>query len=193
MPRITITPRQREPIYGQLRRHLTTIDDIRVFADDDPEEAGRLALQYADDFRLFEDVGWYHDDPRDSIRLTMPPTDLRRVLMRLQAEAEGELRAAAEEERQDRGQAGLVVSALDRDALEGCGCVSEDTARAGRRASRPDRWRLALQWLHLPVGEQLRCPLVMSDGLIEVGDEDDGVDDDHLGQSSRSCSGSPGP
>lgn len=48
-PRITLTRRQREPIYGQLRRHLTTIDDIRVFAEDDPEEAGRLALQYADD------------------------------------------------------------------------------------------------------------------------------------------------
>jgi hypothetical protein len=42
-----------------------TIDDIRVFADDDPEEAGRPALQYADDFRLFEDFGWDRDDPRD--------------------------------------------------------------------------------------------------------------------------------
>ncbi len=102
MPRITITRRQREPIYGQLRRHLTTIDDVRVFADDDPEEAGRLALNYADDFRLFEDVGWDRDDPRDSIRLTMPPTDLRRVLMRLQAEAEGALATTSEEEREER-------------------------------------------------------------------------------------------
>jgi len=105
MPRITITRRQREPIYGQLRRHLTTIDDIRVFADEDPEEAGRLALQYADDFRLFEDVGWDRDDPRDSIRLTMPPSDLRRVLMRLQAEAEGVLATTAEEEREERRHA----------------------------------------------------------------------------------------
>jgi hypothetical protein len=46
MPRITIIARQRVPIYGQLRRHLTGIDDIRVFADDDLEEAGRLALQF---------------------------------------------------------------------------------------------------------------------------------------------------
>jgi hypothetical protein len=97
MPRITITPRQRAPIYGQLRRHLTIIDDVRVFADDDPEEAGRLALQYADDFRLFEDVGWDREDPRDSIRLTMPTADLRRVLMRLQAEAEGALKGTAKE------------------------------------------------------------------------------------------------
>lgn len=65
MPRITITRMQREPIYGQLRQHLTTIDDLRVFADDDPEEAGRLALQYADDFRLFEDVGWDRDDRQE--------------------------------------------------------------------------------------------------------------------------------
>lgn len=104
MPRLTISRRQREPIYGQLRRHLTTIDDIRVFADGDPEEAGRLALNYADDFRLFEDVGWDRDDPRDSIRLTMPPTDLRRVLMRLQAEAEGALATTAAEEREARAE-----------------------------------------------------------------------------------------
>jgi hypothetical protein len=59
-------------------------------------------LGYADDFRLFEDIGWDRDDPRDSIRLTMPPTDLRRVLMRLQAEAEGVLTASAEEEREEK-------------------------------------------------------------------------------------------
>ena len=102
MPRPTITVEKRAPIYTLLRRHLTSIDDIRILADDDPEEAGRLALQYADDFRLFEDLGWDRDDPRDSIRLTMPPTDLRRVLMRLQAEAEGVLTASAEEEREEK-------------------------------------------------------------------------------------------
>jgi hypothetical protein len=102
MPRFTIIDRQRAPVHRQLRRHLTSIDDIRLFADDDPEEAGRLALQYADDFRLLEDLGGDREDPRDSIRLTMPPTDLRRVLMRLQAEAEGGLRAAAEEEWDER-------------------------------------------------------------------------------------------
>jgi hypothetical protein len=58
MPRVTITNQQRGPIYEQLRRHLANIDDVRVFTDADPEEAGRRALQYADDFRLFEDLGW---------------------------------------------------------------------------------------------------------------------------------------
>ncbi len=75
----------RSTIYEQLRRHIASIDDVRVFADADPEEAGRLAFQCSDDFRLLEDLGWDRDDPRDSIRLTMPPIDLRRVLMRLQA------------------------------------------------------------------------------------------------------------
>lgn len=106
MPRITITDRQRAPIYGQLRRRLAGIDDIRAFAEADPDEAARLAFQYADDFRLFEDIGWDRENPREAIRLTMPPTDLRRVLMRLQAEAEGELSAAAEEERQQREERG---------------------------------------------------------------------------------------
>ena len=104
MPRKAITRRQRESIYRQLRRHLTTVDDIRVVADYDPDEAGRLGLHYADDFRLFEDVGWDRDNPRDSIRLTMPPTDLRRVLMRLQAEAEGAL-ATTKEEREEKAHA----------------------------------------------------------------------------------------
>jgi len=104
MPRPTLDAEQRASIYTLLRRHLTSIDDIRILADDDPDEAGRLALQYADDFRLFEDIGWDRDDPRDSIRLTMPPTDLRRVLMRLQAEAEGALITSAGEEREDKGE-----------------------------------------------------------------------------------------
>jgi hypothetical protein len=76
MPRPTIDAEQRAPIYTLLRCHLTSIDDIRILANDDPDEAGRLALQYADDFRLFEDIGRDRDDSRDSIRLT----DLRRVL-----------------------------------------------------------------------------------------------------------------
>jgi len=63
MPRVTITRRPGEPIYGQLRRHLTTIDDIRVFADDDPEEAGRLALQYpttSDNSRMSAGIATTH-------------------------------------------------------------------------------------------------------------------------------------
>jgi hypothetical protein len=104
MPRVTITNRQRAPIYEQLRRHIASIDDVRVFADADPEEAGRLAFQYADDFRLLEDLGWDREDPRDSIRLTMPPIDLRRALMRLQAEAEGELTSSAETEREEKAE-----------------------------------------------------------------------------------------
>src|SRR6201999_651272 len=104
MPRFTISNRQRAPIYEQLRRHLANIDDVRVLADADPEEAGRRALEYADDFRLFEDLGWDRHDPRDSIRLTMPPVDLRRALMRLQGEAEGELTSSAEAEREEKAE-----------------------------------------------------------------------------------------
>src|SRR5690242_18970607 len=104
MPRFTITNRQRAPNYEQLRRHIASIDEVRVFADADPQEAGRLAFQYADDFRLFEDLGWDREDPRDSIRLTMPPIDLRRALMRLQGEAEGELTSSAEAEREEKSE-----------------------------------------------------------------------------------------
>jgi hypothetical protein len=107
--------RTASPIYTLLRRHLTSIDDIRILADDDP---GRLALQFADDFRLFKDIGWDRDDPRDSIRLTMPPTDLRRVLMRLQAEAEGALTATTEEEREEIREDSVAAREACRDLLD---------------------------------------------------------------------------
>jgi hypothetical protein len=101
MPRFTVTNRQRAPIYEQLRRHIATIDDVRVFADTDPEEAGRLAFQYADDFRLLEDLGWDREEPPQSIRLTMQSVDLRHALMQLQAEAEGQVASGSEDEREE--------------------------------------------------------------------------------------------
>ena len=134
MPRFTISNRQRAPIYEQLRRHLANIDDVRVLADADPEEAGRRALEYADDFRLFEDLGWDRHDPRDSIRLTMPPVDLRRALMRLQGEAEGELTSSAEAEREEKAEHAEIreesVAAREacRDLLDAL-----DTELEGRR------------------------------------------------------------
>lgn len=134
MPRFTITARQREPIYNQLRHHLTAIDDIRILAEGDPQEAARLALQYADDFRLLEDLGWDREDPRDSIRLTMAPVDLRRALMRLQAEAEGKLASTTEEEREEREERAQIREESVA-AREACRSVLDvlDAELEGRR------------------------------------------------------------
>jgi hypothetical protein len=140
MPRFTITDRQRAPVYRQIRRHLTSIDDVRVLADADPEEAARLALQFADDFRLLEDLGWNRDDPRETIRLTMPPTDLRRALMRLQAEAEGGLSATAEEEREEKEERVEIT----RGERRGSRSLPRPPRRARRRARGPPTGRLRL-------------------------------------------------
>jgi hypothetical protein len=43
----------------------------RFLTDDDPAEAGRLALEYADDFRLFEGIGRGQDDLRLGRRLVL--------------------------------------------------------------------------------------------------------------------------
>lgn len=121
MPRFTITAGQRDPVYGQLRRHLTGIDDVRILVDADPDHAARIAHDYGDDFRLLEDLGWDREDPRELIRLTMPPVDLRRTLMRLQAEAEGQLTATAQEEREEKAERVQVreESVSAREACQG--------------------------------------------------------------------------
>jgi hypothetical protein len=48
------------------------------------------------------------------------------------------------------------------------------------------------QGLGTGIREQATRPLVMDIALVQVGDQDAGVEDDHSGQSSRSRSSSPG-
>lgn len=106
MPRFTITGEQRNALYEQVRNHLAAIGDVAMALeqDDDLDAAERLGRQFADDLRLLEDLGWEPKAERSSSHLTMPIGDLRRVLMRLQAEAEGgarepeDVRRAREEE-----------------------------------------------------------------------------------------------
>jgi hypothetical protein len=65
--------------------------------NEDYATAERLGLEFGEDFRLLEDLGWGEDDGRDGVELTMPTHDLMELLQRLHGEAERVLLESATE------------------------------------------------------------------------------------------------
>ena len=80
---------QREGIYELVRTHLGSIEDFWVALERtrDFATAERLGHEFAEDFRLLEDIGWSPDEQRGMFVLTMPDEELAKVLQRLHREA----------------------------------------------------------------------------------------------------------
>jgi len=85
----TIDRDQREGLYELVRNHLGSIEDFFVALErtKDFAKAERLGLEFAEDFRLLQDIGWGEKDERETFELTMPTHDLMELLQRLHAEA----------------------------------------------------------------------------------------------------------
>ena len=85
----TITREQRDGIYELVRNHLGAIGDIWIAFEQDKEFvlAERLGLEFGEDFRLLQDIGWEPNDSRERFELTMPIHDLMELLQRLHGEA----------------------------------------------------------------------------------------------------------
>jgi hypothetical protein len=99
---ITIDRDQRDGLYELIRNHLGSVGDLFDFLERERDfvKAERLGTEFAEDFRLLQDLGWGEDDGRESVELTMPAHDLTEVLRRLHEEAEV-LLAGAEGSRDD--------------------------------------------------------------------------------------------
>jgi hypothetical protein len=95
MPDITATidRHQRDGLYELVRNHLGSVGDLwhALEHDKDFAKAERLGLEFGEDFRLLDDIGWKEKDDRESFELTMPPHDLMEALKRLHGEAEAVL------------------------------------------------------------------------------------------------------
>jgi len=112
---VTINGVQREVFYELVLDHLSGIADLSLAVErGDFATAERLGIEFGEDLRLMQDLGW-DSEPRKDADLTMAPEDLAEVLTRLKADAEG----------------GLSESAYGREAGE-----TDERAR--------DRYRLAL-------------------------------------------------
>lgn len=90
MPAITTTidRDQREGLYELVRNHLGSIEDFWVALERtrDFAKAEQLGLEFGEDFRLLDDIGW-GPEHREAFDLTMPPDDLTELLQRLRGEA----------------------------------------------------------------------------------------------------------
>jgi len=119
MPSITasITREQRDGIYELVRNHLGGIGDVWIALEQSKDfaTAERLGIEFGEDFRLLDDIGWQPNELRDAFELTLPPRDLAELLDRLRkdakrllAESPGERRAQNEDrETNERFQLGL--------------------------------------------------------------------------------------
>jgi hypothetical protein len=111
VPTTTINQEQRAGLYELVRNHLGGIGDVWIALEqnDDFATAERFGLEFGEDFRLLDDIGWQPQEDRDEFELTMPPNDLAELLKRLHGEAEqlleqspGERRSREEDEERER-------------------------------------------------------------------------------------------
>lgn len=107
---VTINGVQREVFYELVLDHLSGLGDLALAVEKgDFATAERLGIEFAEDLRLMQDLGW-DSEPRKDADLTMPPEDLAEALTRLKADAEGGLR----ESRHDRDSRQADEAARDR-------------------------------------------------------------------------------
>jgi hypothetical protein len=86
----TIDRDQRDGLYELVRNHLGAVGDIWIALEENEDfaTAERLGLEFGEDFRLLEDIGWAPCKSCEAFTLTMPIHDLMELLQRLHGEAE---------------------------------------------------------------------------------------------------------
>ena len=115
---ITITREQRQPLHRLVTQHISGIGDVDMkLSADDFAAAERLGLEYSEDIRMLNDLGWDPDDERESFDLTLPQHDLMEALKRLRHDAEDGL--SEKEEQRAREEADEVKAYFER-ALDVC-------------------------------------------------------------------------
>ena len=131
----TITKDQRDGLYELVRNHLGGIGDLWLALEQNRDfaTAERLGLEFGEDFRLLENLGWGEDDGSEGVELTMPAHDLMELLQRLHGEAERVLLESATERRsKDEDAETKELFQLGFDACEGL--LADLDPRAGERA-----------------------------------------------------------
>ena len=86
---ITIEREERDGLYELVRNHLGSIEDFWVALERTKNFAAveRMGKEFAEDFRLLEDIGWSEYEACETYVLTMLAPELRKLLLRLRDEA----------------------------------------------------------------------------------------------------------
>jgi hypothetical protein len=104
---ITISREQRDPLHRLVTQHVSGIGDVDMkLSAGDFTTAERLGLEYSEDIRMLNDLGWDPEDERESFDLTLPSHDLMEALKRLRHDAEDGL--SEKEEQRAREEADEV-------------------------------------------------------------------------------------
>jgi hypothetical protein len=83
---------QRDAIRRALLINLSGTGDIHIeIMNRDWARARRFRMEFEDDMRLLDDLGWGDDEPGERFEITMEPTQLRRLITRLHHLATTEL------------------------------------------------------------------------------------------------------
>lgn len=118
-----ITGEEGDALRAVILTHISGIDDLRMACEaEDFARAERLGVEYGDELRLMEDLGWTGAVSDTAVlKLTMPPAQLWRVFTRLRsvaatlrADEDGEEAVALEETRRFRERAQRVADACER-------------------------------------------------------------------------------
>ncbi len=86
-----------------MTQHISGIGDVNLMIEQgDFATAERFGLEFGEDIRMLNDLGWNPDDARDSYALTQPRHELIEALKRLCLDAEDGLDAPEDERRNGR-------------------------------------------------------------------------------------------
>ena len=92
----TINRERRDALYELVLDHLSGIGDFWIAIEEkDFAKAERLGIEFGEDFRLLEDIGWEPEHGAANVDLTIPSHDLIELLRRLHGEAESVLEGSA--------------------------------------------------------------------------------------------------
>lgn len=83
---------QRDAVRDALLTNLSGVGDIHLtLMNEDWARARRYRMEFEDDMRLLDDLGWGDDEPGERFEVTMEPVALRRLVARLHELASTEL------------------------------------------------------------------------------------------------------
>ncbi len=127
-----ITADEGDALREVVRTHISGIDDLRMACEaEDFERAERLGIEFGDELRLMEDLRWSGVLPETAaINLTMPPSQLRRVFMRLRSVV-ATLRADEKREEAEVKEEARIFQERVQRVSEACDRVLGTEARNG--------------------------------------------------------------
>ena len=109
---VTITRAQRDAIYEVVLNHLTGIGDVWIAVQSrDFDYARELGVDFGDDLRLLEDLGWSDEAESETVTLTMPRDQLARAVARLHRRASDSLATYVARPKEDEELAERDVAA----------------------------------------------------------------------------------